>query len=94
MREDIFKPTIWNESLHQDSYDNGFKIVNSATSKYQVVKSTKFPHRNIHKYTWNSPDGKIHDQIVHILMERRWHSITLDVRTLKKADCNTGGFRS
>ena len=31
--EDIFKPAIWNESLHQDSNDNGFKIVNFAISK-------------------------------------------------------------
>jgi hypothetical protein len=32
-REDIFKPTIENESLHQDSNDNGVRIVNFATSK-------------------------------------------------------------
>jgi len=31
--ENIFKPTIGNESLHQDSNDNGVKIVNFATSK-------------------------------------------------------------
>ena len=32
-RENIFKPTIGNESLHQDSNDNGVRIVNFATSK-------------------------------------------------------------
>ena len=31
-RENIFKPTIGNESLHQDSNDNGVRIVNFATS--------------------------------------------------------------
>ena len=31
-REDIFKPTVGNESLHQDSNDNGVRIVNFATS--------------------------------------------------------------
>src|SRR5215468_8482501 len=36
-REDIFKPTIGNESLHQDSNDNGVRIVNFATSKNLVV---------------------------------------------------------
>jgi hypothetical protein len=49
--ENIFKPTIGKESLHQDSNDNGVRLVNFATSKHLVVKSTMFPHRNIHKYT-------------------------------------------
>jgi len=31
-RENIFKPTIGNESLPQDSNDNGVRIVNFATS--------------------------------------------------------------
>ena len=30
-RENIFKPTIENESLHQGSIDNGVRIVNLAT---------------------------------------------------------------
>jgi ribosomal protein S17 len=67
-REDTFKLTMGNESLHQDSNDNGVRVVNFATSKNLVVKSTMFPHRNIHKYTWTSPDGKAHNQINHILI--------------------------
>jgi hypothetical protein len=31
--ENIFRPTIENESLHQYSNDNGVRIVNFATSK-------------------------------------------------------------
>jgi hypothetical protein len=50
-REDIFKPTIGNESLHEFSIDNEVRLVNFATSKNLRVKSTMFPHRNIHKYT-------------------------------------------
>jgi hypothetical protein len=38
-REDIFKPTIRNESLHQDSNDNGFRIANLATSKNWLLKA-------------------------------------------------------
>jgi len=72
-RENIFKPTIGNESLHQDSNDNGVRIVNFATSKNSVDKSTMFPNRNIHEYTWASPDGKAHNHIDHILIDRRWH---------------------
>jgi hypothetical protein len=65
-RENIFKPTIGNESPHQDRNDNGVRIVNFATSEHLVVKSTMFPQRNVHKYTWTSLDGKAHNQIDHI----------------------------
>jgi hypothetical protein len=50
-REDILKPTIRNESLHKIINDNGVRVVNFATSKNLVVKSTMFPHCSIHKYT-------------------------------------------
>ena len=69
--EDIFKPIIGQESLHQDSNENRVRLVNFATSKNLDVKSTMFPHRNIHKYTWTSPDGKTHNQIDHVLIDRR-----------------------
>jgi hypothetical protein len=68
-REDIFKPTVGNESLHEISNDNEVRLVNFATSKNLRVKGTMFPHRNIHKYTWTSPDGKTHNQINHILVD-------------------------
>jgi hypothetical protein len=70
-RENIFKPTIGKDSLHQDSNDNGVRLVNFATSKNLVLKSTMFPHQNIHKYHWTSADGKTHNQIDHILIDRR-----------------------
>jgi hypothetical protein len=68
-RECIFKLTIQNENSLEISNDNGIRVVNLATSKNLVFKSTMFPHRCIHKYTWTSPDGKTHNQIDHILIE-------------------------
>jgi hypothetical protein len=69
-REDIFKMTIGNESLHEIRNDNGVRLVNFATSKNLQFKSTMFPHHNVHKYTWTFPDGKTHNQIEHILVDR------------------------
>jgi len=91
-REIIFKPTIGQESLLQDSNDNGVRLVNFATSKNLVVKSTMFPHRNIHKYTRTSPDGKTHNQIDQVLIDRRWHSSVLDVRSFRGADFDTDHY--
>jgi hypothetical protein len=55
-RVDIFEPTIGNESFHEISNDNEVSVVNFATSKNLIVKSTMLPHRNIHKFIWASPD--------------------------------------
>jgi hypothetical protein len=91
-REDIFKSTIGNESLHATSNDNGVRVVNFATSKNLTIKSTMFPHLNIHKFTWTSPDGRTHNQIDHILIDRRRHSNILDVRSFGAADCDTDHY--
>jgi hypothetical protein len=81
-RENIFKSTIGNENLHKISNDNGVRVVNFATSK-NLIKST------IHKYSWTSPDGKTHNEIDLILIDRPRHSSILDVRSFKAADCDT-----
>jgi hypothetical protein len=58
VREDIFKPTIGNESLHEINNDNGVTVVIFSTSENLTVECSMFPHRNIHKF------------ITHLLMER------------------------
>jgi hypothetical protein len=75
-REDIFKPKIQNESLHETSNDNGVRLVD-------FVKSTMFAHCKMHKYTWTSPDRKTRNQIDHELIDRRRKSSILDVRFLE-----------
>jgi hypothetical protein len=92
-KDDIFKPTIGNESLHEISNYNGVRLVNSATFKNLRVKSTRFPHHNINKYTWISPDGKTHNQIDRILEDRRKHYNILDVRSYRAADCDTDHYQ-
>jgi hypothetical protein len=77
-REGIFKPTFWNKRLHEISNDNGIRSVNFATSKTLKAKSTMYPHRNTYKYTWTSADGKPHNQIGLVLVDRLRHSNVLD----------------
>jgi exonuclease III len=68
-REDIFKLIICDESLHEISNDNGIRVVNFANSKNLIAKSTTFPHRDIHKRTWTSPDGVTHNERAHVLID-------------------------
>jgi hypothetical protein len=51
-----------------------------------------FLRRSIHKYTWTSPDGKTHNQIDHILIDRIRHSSILDVRSFRGADCDSDHY--
>jgi hypothetical protein len=39
-----------------------------------------------------SPDGKIHNHIDHILINRRSHSSVFDVRSFRTADCDTDHY--
>jgi hypothetical protein len=43
-KEDIFKPTIENESLHVISNDNGIRVVNFTISRKSHSQKTLFSH--------------------------------------------------
>jgi hypothetical protein len=45
-------------------------------------------HQNIHKYTCIYSNWKTHKHIVHVLVERRWHSSILNVQSFSGADCD------
>jgi hypothetical protein len=51
-----------------------------------------FPHCNIHKYTWTSPDGKIHNQTDHVMIYKRQHSNILDIQSSRGDDCDTDHY--
>ena len=42
-RENIFKPTVRNEGLHQESNDNGVTIVHFAISKNSIFYKNNVP---------------------------------------------------
>jgi hypothetical protein len=73
-RDDIFKLIIGSERLHEASNDKGVRVVNFATSKNLIVKNKTFAHSDIHKHAQICPDGVTHNQIDHVLIDKRRHS--------------------
>lgn len=88
-KETMYKPVLGMHSLHYDSNDNGTRLIEFALSKNLYIKSTMFPHKKIHKGTWNSPDGVTVNQIDHLLINRKWQSNIIDVRTFREADVDS-----
>jgi hypothetical protein len=76
-KEDIFKPTVGFERSREICNDN-------AISESVIVKSTLFPHRDFHKYSWSSPDGKTHSQI-DVSVDKRQRSDIVEVHYFRGA---------
>jgi hypothetical protein len=91
-REDIFKPIIGNESLHEVSNDNGVKTINCAFSKNIIVKSTTSPHRDIIKHNWTSPNCVTQNQTDVLIDKRHSNASLLEVQFFRRADCDIGHY--
>jgi hypothetical protein len=63
VQEDMCKPTIGNESLHEISNHKICYIKKSDCQEYNV------PRRNIYKYNSSSPDRKTQSQITSCQIE-------------------------
>ena len=71
------------------SKDSGVRVISFATSKNLVVKSTMFQYKDIHKYTWTSPDDTKRNQIDNVLVDRHRHSSIINIRTVRGEICNS-----
>jgi len=85
-KESIYKPTIGNESLHNETNNNGIKMIQFAISNGLNKRSTTFPHKDIHKETWYSADSRTAKQTEHVLISNRFRSVITDTRALRGPD--------
>ena len=48
--------------------DNGERLYDFCSANGFIITGTIFPHKDIHKLFWRSPDGKTVNQIDHVLV--------------------------
>jgi hypothetical protein len=61
-------------------------MIQFAISKGLNVRSTTFSHKDIHKETWYSADGRTANQIDYVLISNRFRSAVTDIRALRGPD--------
>lgn len=67
----------------RNSNDNLF--VEFCSNHNLVIGGTLFPHKDIHKTTWMSPDNRTRNQIVHIIISGTWRFSLTDMRSRRGA---------
>ena len=61
-------------------------MIQFAVSKVFNVRSTTFPHKDIHKEMQYLADGRTVDEIDHVLTSNRFRSAVTDIRALRAPD--------
>ena len=72
-----------------DRNDNGQRFSDLCLENGLVIGGTVFQHKDIHKSTWLSPDGRTSNQIDHIAISRKWRRSMTDVRAIRGADAGS-----
>ena len=60
--------------------DNGVRLIDFCATHELIVGASWFPYKQIHKYTWNSPDGVTRNEIDHILIAKHRRRCLEDLR--------------
>ncbi|XP_018406354.1 PREDICTED: uncharacterized protein LOC108782558 [Cyphomyrmex costatus] len=66
--------------------NNGERLIDLCIANQLFIGSTRFPHKDIHKYIWQAPDRVTRNQIDHVLIDKKHLKSLLDVRTMRSAD--------
>ena len=57
-----------------------------------VITGTLFSNKTIHKATWVSSDGKIKNQIDHVLINKKFRNSVIDTRVHRSADIGSDHY--
>ena len=65
--------------------DNGERLCDFCRANGFIITGTIFPHKDIHKLTWRSPDGRTVNQIDHVLVNGNMRTSIFDTRIITRA---------
>ena len=77
---------IRKEALKCVRNDNGERFVEFCATNSLVITTTSFPHKDIHRYAWTSPDGRTRNQIDHVVVNSWFKRSVFDARSYRGAD--------
>ena len=66
--------------------ENGERYAEFCALNNLVIGGTLLKHKDIHKYTWTSPNNRDQNQIDHIAITGRHRRSLLDTRVMSGAD--------
>lgn len=72
--------------------DNGNRLIGICESLSLRILNGFFPHKDIHKYTWNQPTKKLKSVIDYIILRQNTSIKVYDVRVYRGAECGSDHF--
>jgi len=91
-KEQIYRDFTGRHSLHETTSNNGFRLVQYATTNNFKVLCTWYPRKDIHKGTWKIPGTEDTNQIDHILVSKRWTTDFENIRTCRGGNSDSDHF--
>ena len=80
---------IGKQGLPSERNDNGERFASSCAVNNMAVVTTQFKQKDIHKYTWTSPDGRTRNQIDHIAVNGKFRNSIINARACRAADISS-----
>jgi len=91
-KEESIRSVLGRFSLHDNTSENGLLLAQFAEMHRMMIKSTCFPHKDIHKGTWKMPGTNLVNQIDHVVVSSKQFSAIMDVKTMRGPNCYTDHY--